>query len=47
MSAFKIVQKLAKVSGGSTSDPISLQSGYLRITPEADAYIEIGSALDL
>lgn len=42
MSAFKIVQKVAKVSGGSTTDPISLQSGYLRITPEADAYVEIG-----
>jgi hypothetical protein len=42
MSAFKIVQKIAKVSGGSTSNPISLQSGYLRIAPEADAYVEIG-----
>lgn len=42
MSAFKIVQKVAKVSGGSTSNPISLQSGYIRIAPEADAYIEIG-----
>jgi hypothetical protein len=42
MSAFKIVQKIAKVSGTSTSDPISLQSGYLRIIPEADAYVEIG-----
>ena len=42
MSAFKIVQKVAKISGTSTSDPISLQSGYLRIAPEADTYVEIG-----
>lgn len=42
MSAFNIVQKIPKISGISTSDPISLQSGYLRISPEADTYIEIG-----
>lgn len=42
MSAFKIVQKVPKLSGISTSEPISLQSGYLRISPEADTYIEIG-----
>jgi len=42
MSAFKIVQKVAKLSGISTSEPISLQSGYIRIAPEADTYIEIG-----
>ena len=42
MSAFKIVQNIAKVSGGSTSGPIALQSGHIRIAPEADAYVEIG-----
>lgn len=47
MSAFKIVQKVASVTTATgvaaTSSPISLQSGYLRILPEADAYIEVGT----
>lgn len=42
MSAFKIVQNIPRVSGTSTSVPISLHSGYLRITPEQNAYIETG-----
>lgn len=46
MSAFKIVQKVAKltttVGAAATSSPIALQSGYLRILPEADAYVEVG-----
>lgn len=48
MSAFKIVQKISSLSIGSsagisTSNPISLKSGYLRIVPSGNAYIEIGS----
>ena len=44
MSAYKIVQKISDLSSGiSTSGPIALKSGYLRIVPETDAYIEIGS----
>lgn len=47
MSAFKIVQNLPSVSVGAaasaSSDAISLQSGYIRILPESDSYVEIGS----
>ena len=48
MSAFKIVQKIPSLAIGSTSGisttgPISLKSGYLRIVPTGNAYIEIGS----
>lgn len=46
MSAFKIVQKLNSIdvplSGIVTSNPIALKSGYLRIKPENDCYLEIG-----
>lgn len=46
MSAFKIVQKLPTLSASSsgivTSNPIALKSGYLRIVPESNAYIELG-----
>lgn len=47
--AFKIVQKVAAIdiasSGGiSTSSPIAMKTGYIRITPEENAYIEVGSA---
>lgn len=46
MSAYKIVQKIpnltiASAGGITTSNPIALRSGYLRITPDDDAYIEI------
>ena len=44
MSAYKIVQKISDLSTGiSTSGPIALKSGYLRIVPETDAYIEVDS----
>ena len=48
MSAFKIVQKIpsltiAASAGISTSNPISLKSGYLRIVPSGNSYIEIGT----
>jgi hypothetical protein len=48
MSAFKVVQKIPSLSigssaGVSTSAPIALKSGYIRIIPKGDAYIEIGA----
>jgi len=48
MSAFKIVQKIPSLSIGSsagisTTGPIPLKSGYLRVVPSGNAYIEIGS----
>jgi hypothetical protein len=48
MSAFKIVQKIpsitiASASGISTSGPIALKSGYLRIVPTQNTFIEIGT----
>ena len=48
MSAFKIVQKIpsltiASASGISTSGPIALKSGYLRIAPTQNTFIEIGA----
>jgi hypothetical protein len=44
---FKIVQKVAAIDisspgGISTSAPIAMKTGYIRITPELDAYIEVG-----
>jgi hypothetical protein len=44
---FKVVQKVAAIdiasSGGiSTSLPISMKTGYIRIVPEKNAYIEVG-----
>lgn len=45
MSAYKIVQKITPLTmtgGITTSGPIALKSGYLRIVPEQDAYIEVG-----
>lgn len=44
MSAYKIVQKITPLTmtgGITTSGPIALKSGYLRIVPEQDAYIEV------
>ena len=47
MSAFKIVQNLPTLSvagtGIVTSTPIALKSGYLRIVPEQNTYIELGT----
>ena len=45
--AFKLIQKIPSISiatsgGISTSIPIAMKTGYLRITPEDNAYIEIG-----
>jgi hypothetical protein len=47
MSAFKVVQKIPSLvigstAGISTSNPISLKSGYIRIVPTGNAYVEIG-----
>jgi hypothetical protein len=46
MAAFKIVQNIDSLvlplSGVSTSQPIALKSGYLRIRSESDCYLEIG-----
>jgi hypothetical protein len=44
---FKVVQKVAAIdiasSGGvSTSVPIAMKTGYIRITPTQNSYIEIG-----
>jgi hypothetical protein len=44
---FKVIQKIpaieiASVGGVSTSIPISMKTGYIRITPEQSAYIEVG-----
>lgn len=47
MPAFRIVQNLDSLTmtgGITTSSPIALKSGYLRIVPESSAYIEIGSS---
>lgn len=44
MSAYKIVQKISDLSTGiTTSDPIAVKTGYFRIVPETDCYIEIGT----
>lgn len=47
MSAFKIVQKIPSLTIGSaagisTSGPIALKSGYLRIAPTQNTIVEIG-----
>lgn len=46
MSAYKIVQKIPSLTIGSaagisTSGPISIKSGYFRIVPTGNAYIEL------
>ena len=44
MAAFKVVQKIASVSGNATSGSIALKSGYLRVTPAGgDAFVSVGS----
>lgn len=47
MPALKIVQKLDSLTmtgGITTSAPIALKSGYLRIVPESNCYIEVNSS---
>jgi hypothetical protein len=45
--AFKIVQDVVTIGinsvGVTTSDPISLKSGYIRLTPNRDCHIAIGT----
>lgn len=44
MSVYKIVQKITPLTMTGvavTSGPISLKSGFLRIVPEQDAYVEV------
>ena len=44
MAAFKVVQEITSLDGNATSDPISLKSGYLRVTPAGgDAFVSVGS----
>ena len=42
MAAFKVVQKIGTVTGSNSVD-IALKSGYLRVTPVADSFIEVGT----
>ena len=44
MAAFKVVQKIASVTGNATSGSIALKSGQLRVTPAGgDAFVEVGT----
>ena len=44
MAAFKVVQKIASVTGNATSGSIALKSGYLRVTPAGgDAFVSVGT----
>ena len=44
MASFKVVQKIASVTGNATSGSIALMSGYLRVTPAGgDAFVEVGT----
>ena len=45
MAAFKVVQKISSVTG-SNSATIALKSGYIRVTPVADSFIEVGSGAE-
>ena len=45
MAAFKVVQKLGSVTG-SNSRTIALKSGYIRVTPVADSFIEVGTGAE-
>jgi len=45
MASFKVVQKIASVTGNATSGSIALKSGYLRVTPAGgDAFVEVGTS---
>ena len=44
MASFKVVQKIASVTGNATSGSIALKSGYIRVTPAGgDAFVEVGT----
>ena len=44
MAAFKVVQEITSLDGNATSAPISLKSGYLRVTPAGGhAFVSVGS----
>ena len=44
MASFKVVQKIASVTGNATSGSIALKSGYLRVSPAGgDAFVEVGT----
>ena len=45
MAAFKVVQKISSVTG-SNSATIALKSGYVRVTPVADSFIEVGTGAE-
>ena len=45
MAAFKVVQKISSVTG-SNSATIALKSGYIRVTPVADSFIEVGTGAE-
>lgn len=42
MSALKVTQKVAKLSGNATSAAIPLKSGYLRVTMATAGHVEVG-----
>ena len=47
MSAFKIAQKVSAITTGAGATgitTIALQTGYIRIHPEADIYVEVGDS---
>ena len=45
MAAFKVVQKISSVTG-SNSATIALKSGYIRVTPVPDSFIEVGTGAE-
>ena len=45
MAAIKVVQNLGSVTG-SNSRTIALKSGYIRVTPVADSFIEVGTGAE-
>ena len=45
MAAVKVVQKISSVTG-SNSATIALKSGYIRVTPVADSFIEVGTGAE-
>ena len=42
MASFKVVQKIGTITGYNSVD-IALKSCYLRVTPVADSFIEVGT----
>ena len=45
MAAVKVVQKISSITG-SNSATIALKSGYIRVTPVADSFIEVGTGAE-